>query len=170
MTGADLLDQALEPLATTLRARAAAIATAERDAADREGQRLVAQACAQAETVLAEAQRLGAADAAGLLEVERSRARRAARDVVLAARRAAYDELRRRCRVALAELVSDPGRHRRLADAVRGRLGEGATVHDHPSGGVVGVSPDGRSVDASVDALVDSALAGIDVEQLWAAP
>ena len=166
MTG-DVRDQALQPLAAALRSQAEAAADHARSDAHREGQRLVAAADAQAQAVLAEAQRLGAADAAGLLEIERSRARRAARDVVLAAQRAAYEELRRRCRVAVAELVGDPGRHERLADTVRTRLGPGAAVSDHPSGGVVGVSPDGRRIDASVEALVDAALAQADVEQLW---
>ncbi len=45
-----------------------------------------------------------------------------------------------------------------------------AAERDHPAGGVVAVSPDGRRIDASLDALVDAALAELDLEQLWAAP
>jgi len=34
---------------------------------------------------------------------------------------------------------------------------------------VMAESPDGRRIDASVDALVDAAITNLDVEQLWAA-
>ncbi len=168
MTETEVRRQALEPLTVTLLARAQAGADGERAAAEQEGQRVVAAAASQAEASLAHAQALGEADAAGLLAADRATSRRAARAVVLAAQRAAYDELRHRSRAAVAGLLADPERHHRLAVTVRDRLGEGATVRDHPAGGVMGEAPDGRHIDASVGALVEAALAGIDLGQLWA--
>jgi hypothetical protein len=169
VTDTEVRKQALEPLTAALLARARADADGERAAAEQEGQQLVATATGEAEALLANAQALGEADAAGLLAADRAQARRAARGVVLGAQRAAYDELRHRSRAAVAELLANPERHRRLAVTVRDRLGEGATARDHPAGGVVAESPDGRRIDASVDALVEAALAGLDLEQLWAA-
>ena len=78
-----------------------------------------------------------------------------------------YDELRADARSAVRELLADPGREQRLVALVRDRLGPDAQVRPHPSGGVVGQAPDGRRVDASVDALVEQALAGIDLDPLW---
>lgn len=169
MTDTDVRKQALEPLTDALLARAQADADGARAAAEHEAQQVVATATSRAEALLTHAQALGEADAAGLLAADRATSRRAARAVVLSAQRAAYDELRRRSRAAVAGLLADPERHRRLAVTVRDRLGEGATVRDHPAGGVVATSPDGRHIDASVDALVEAALAGIDLRQLWAA-
>jgi len=169
VTDTEVREHALEPLRAALLARARVDAETERAAAEDEGRRAVEAARGQADAVLAEARARGEADAAGLLAAERAQARRAGRGVVLAAQRAAYDDLCRGARTAVAELLADPDRRRRLSAIVGDRLGEGATVRDHSAGGVMAESPDGRRIDASVDALVDAAITNLDVGQLWAA-
>ena len=159
---------ALEPLRAALLARARAEANLVREAAEHDASQVLAAARAEAEALLADARGRGAADAAALDAVEEARRRRAARGVVLGAQRAAYDELRRRSCAAVATLLADPARRAYLADGLRGRLGDRAIVRDQPDGGVVAQTPDGRSIDASVVALVDGALAELDLEQLWA--
>lgn len=160
---------ALEPLRAALIARARAEAGRVRAAAAEDGRQVLAGARDEAAALVADARAQGEADAAALLAVERSHARRVARGAVLAAQRAVYDELRERARIAVRALLADPDRRARLATVVRGRLGDHAVVRDRPDGGLVAESPDGRGVDASVEALVDSALADLDLEQLWAA-
>jgi hypothetical protein len=117
--------------------------------------------------VLASARSRGAAEADAVLALQRARERRAARAVVLAAQRAAATELREHAREAVRALLESPGAAEGLAAAVRRRLGPGAVLREHPSGGIVGDTPDGRRVDASVDDLVDGALARLDLERLW---
>lgn len=168
MTDVEVRENALEPLRAALLARARADADNQRAAAEDAGRRVVEAAQREADAALDEARSRGEADAAGLLAVERAQARRTARAVVLAAQRAAYDELCRQARAAVADLLADPDRHRRLAVTVRERLGDGAIVRDDPAGGVVAESPDGRRIDASVDALVGTAMGELDLEQLWA--
>jgi hypothetical protein len=40
-------------------------------------------------------------------------------------------------------------------------------VSDTDDGGLFAQAPDGRSIDASIGTLVDSALADLDLEPLW---
>ena len=167
MTVADTV-AALEPLRAALFARARAEADRVRAAADHDARQVLDAARAEAEALLADARARGSADAAALDAVEVARRRRAARSVVLGAQRAAYDELRSRACAAVQVLLADPARRARLADVARGRLGDRAIVRDAPDGGVVAQTPDGRSLDASVAALVDGALEDLDLEQLWA--
>ncbi len=169
MNDVGVRERALDPVRIALLARARTDAGNQRAAAEDEGRRVVEAARREADAALAEARSRGEADAAGMLAVERAQARRSARAVVLAAQHAAYDELCRRARAAVADLLADPDRHRRLAANVRERLGDGAVVRDDPAGGVVAESPDGRRIDASVDALVAAAVNALDLEQLWAA-
>lgn len=168
MTDIEVRENALEPLRAALLGRARADADNQRTAAEDAGRRVVEVAQREADAALDEARSRGAADAAGLLAVERAQARRTARAVVLAAQRAAYYELCRQARAAVADLLADPDRHRHLAVTVRERLGDGAIVHDDPAGGVVAELADGRRIDASVDALVAAAIGELDLEQLWA--
>jgi vacuolar-type H+-ATPase subunit E/Vma4 len=159
---------ALEPVGQAL--LASAREQAERigaDAAD-EGRRILQAARAQAAGLLAAAREQGEAEAAALAALERSRSRGAARTVVLAAQRAAFEELRERARAEVRALLADPEQHQRLVAVVTGRLGGQATVHDRLGGGVVAETADGRLVDAGVDALVDRAMAGLDLGDLWA--
>ena len=60
-----------------------------------DGQETIAGARKQADALLADARAQGETEGAALLAVDRARARRTARSVVLAAQRAAYDELHR---------------------------------------------------------------------------
>ena len=160
---------ALEPLRASLTARANREAEAMRAAADEDGRRAVAAAREQAAAVLAEARARGAADAAALLADERARARRAARSVVLDAQRAAYHELREQAHQSVRRLLDDPRWRKRLITAIGRELGGSAVIREHPAGGVIAEASDGRSVDASADALVEGVLANLDLEQLWAA-
>lgn len=161
---------ALEPLREVLVRRAEAAADRLRAAAEGEARAATDAAQQQAAALLAHARADGEADAALRQAEDRARARREARGIVLAAQRAVYDELCSRARTQVRELLADPDRQRRLVALVRTRLGQDAQVLPHPSGGVVGELPDGRRVDASVDALVERALAGLDLDLLWATP
>lgn len=159
---------ALEPLRQALLRRAEAAADAMRAAAEREASVAIDAAQQQAAAALARARADGEADAAQRQAEDRARARHEARRVVLAAQRAVYEELRAQARAAVRELLADPDAQQQLVALVRARLGPDAQVQPHPSGGVVGALPDGRRVDASVDALVEQALAGLDLAPLWA--
>lgn len=171
-TNADPLSitAALEPLRQVLLHRTAAAADALRATAESEARAVTDAARQQAATALARARADGEADAAQRQAEDRSRARREARRVVLAAQRAVYEELRARARAAVRELLAEPEAQRRLDALVRGRLAPDAQVRPHRSGGVVGELPDGRRVDASVDALVEQVLAGLDLAPLWSTP
>lgn len=160
---------ALDPLREALNYRAHAEAEHIRTAAEQDGQRVVTEARSRAETLLEGARETGRADAAALLAEERAGARRAARAIILEAKRDSYEEVRRRARLAVAQLLAEPRRRSRLAAALQARLGGDAVVRDHPDGGLVAEAPGGRRIDASVAALVDRAVADLDLEQLWAA-
>jgi vacuolar-type H+-ATPase subunit E/Vma4 len=159
--------QALEPLRQALLAGAAAEADRLRGDARREGAQAVAQARAEAEAVLEAARAKGESDGAELLAAEQTAAHRAARAAVLLAQHTAYEELRRRALEAVGKLLQEPERRSLLAALLRDRLGGVATVSDTADGGLFAQAPDGRSIDSSVSALVDSALAGLHLEQLW---
>jgi len=165
----DPLQIALEPLRAALIARARA--DADRLCADAEtaGRELLAGAGEEAEALLAKARAQGETDAAAMFASEMDRARRSARGVVLAAQRAAYNELRQRALTAVRGLLSDPARRARLATVLRSQLDDQAVIHEHPDGGIVAETSDGRSVDASIEKLVDNAVGELDLEQLWAA-
>lgn len=157
----------LTPLEDALLARARATADALLAEAWEEAARVRQEAQDEAAAVATDARARGEEDARAVLAFERSQARRAARDVVLRAQRDAHESLRRAATDAVRTMLEDPGAHAALVDLVLHRLGPGGTVTDHPDGGVVGTDPGGRTVDASVPALVASALADLDLEQLW---
>lgn len=132
----------------------------------------LATARAEAEALLAEARARGAADGAVVLAAERARAARGARALVLAARRAAYDELRQQARDAVSGLRHDPS-YPALLDALRERafrdLGPDATLREHARGGIVGESGGRRAVyvlDDLADGIVERL--GDDLDGLWA--
>ncbi|HEY6749358.1 MAG TPA: hypothetical protein VI357_27040 [Mycobacteriales bacterium] len=169
MTG-DAVDVALAPV------RAALIASAEADAAallataDGAGG-AVAEARERAAELVARARAEGAANAAAVLAADRARAHRDGRRIVLAAQREAYEQLRRQARAAVTALRADPGYDRlraRLVGRVEAVLGPGATIVEHPGGGVVGSVP-GRRCDLSLPAIADRAVdaLGPEVERLW---
>jgi len=166
--GRDARRAALEPLRAALITRAHAEASRIREDADAAAQQVIAAARDEAAAVLARARADGEAEAAALLEAEAARSRQVARSLVLAARRATYDEARVRARSAVRALLADGQRRARLAAALRARLGGVGAVRDHPDGGLVAETGDGRSIDASAGALVDTVISAKDVEQLWA--
>lgn len=161
-------DAALQPLRDALVAEANAAADTVRTAAEDEGGRGIADAQQRADAVRSDARLQGEQDAAVLLSAERAKSRRAARTIVLAAQRAAYDDLRAQARSAIQQLLADPAVRGRLEAQACTQLGADVTVRELPGGGFVAETPDGRTVDASVSALVDGALAGVDLEALWA--
>jgi vacuolar-type H+-ATPase subunit E/Vma4 len=161
--------EALEPLRAGLISRANAEADRIRAAAIEDGQRVLTAAREEAHALLETARAQGRADAAALVAVETARARRAGREEVLAAQQAAYDQLCEQARAAVRALLDEPGRQERLLAVIRGQLGGQAEIHLLPAGGVRAQTPDGRSIDASVAALVDRAVAGLHPEQLWTA-
>lgn len=141
-------------------------------AADADVDRALAAARDDAAETLAVARAAGAADAATALADARARARRQARARVLAARRTAYEDLRRQAREATRALCGGPDAAAVL-DVLRERagaaLGPGAVVTDAPGGGVRAESA-GRRVTLTPEALADEALdrLGAEVEGLWA--
>lgn len=144
------------------------VSDAEADAAA-----TVARAKREAAAIREEARAQGAADAEALLVVERARARRQARALVLDAQHEVYQELRRQARQSAAALREDPAypaMRARLAALARATLGADAIVTEAPGGGVVAESR-GRGVLYSLAALADNALdmAGVELEGLWSA-
>ena len=160
---------ALEPLREALLANARAEADRLRRGAEEAGRQAVAAAEEEVAAMLARARAQGEEDGAELRRADQARVRSAARAGLLADRRAMYDELRRRARTVVRELLREPGERELLAEALRHGLGGRATVSDTDDGGLRARAPDGRTIDASVGVLVDRALAELDLEQLWAA-
>ena len=119
-----------------LLARANADADRIRAAAEQDGQETIDAARKQAAALLADARSQGETEGAALLAVDRARARRTARSVVLTAQRAAYDELRRQACDAVRRLLDDPARQARLAAVVRSKLGEDAVIREQAGGGL----------------------------------
>lgn len=160
---------ALEPLRRALLADAHAEADQMLRAAEEAGRKAVAAAEEEVAAMLNRAWAEGEADGVALRSADRARARSVARTGLLAARRGAYEELRRSARAAVRELLGEPGKREQLAEALCGRLGGRAQVSEADDGGLLVRAPDGRSIDASVAALVDGALTTLDLEQLWTA-
>lgn len=160
-------DAALGPLRAVLLAAARAESDAVQASCTAECLELAESARRQADAVLKEARARGTEDGALRLATDRARIQREARQVLLAAQRTAYDDLRQSAKTAIRELMQDPVERARLAEALRLRLGSGVVIHEHADGGLVGESTDGRVVDASVETLVDAALSNVDLQSLW---
>jgi hypothetical protein len=160
---------ALEPVRDALVARAHDDSHRMRTDAEAAGQQLLAEAGAAATAALADARAEGHAAATALAAIERARARRVARELVLQAQRAAYDELRRQARAAVRRLLADPVKRAQLVKVIQRQLGSHVVIREHPDGGFTARSPDGRSISATVGTLVETALADLDVEDLWSA-
>lgn len=157
---------ALEPLRAALLARAAAEAARVRADAEADARRRLDEARHEADRLVADARDRGAADAGWVLAAEETALRRSARGVVLAAQRDAWERLRRESRLAVRALLEEPGARDGLAALLRARL-PGCSVQDTEDGGLLAEADDGRSIDASVAALVDRVLPGMDGERLW---
>ncbi len=144
---------------TPRRCARAAAARAEADQAEAEH---------RAADIRQESRARGAADGAQRVEAQRAATRREARAVVLHAQRQAYERLRSAAVAVVADDLARPAVRQRLHEVVGESLGPDARVEDAAGGGLDGSSADGRRVDASAARLVDLALAGIDLDGLWA--
>lgn len=163
---------ALEPVRVELLRIARAEARAIRDQAEHDAQKLLGQAREEAEAIARRARQQGAQEGARSARTLLTGAHRTAREVVLAAQAEAYWELRRRTlvRVHALRAGSDyPLLLHRLMARARRLLGPAAEVHEHPDGGVVAVTADGRRADYTWDALATRAVerAGVEVAGLW---
>lgn len=138
--------------------------------AEAEGATVVAQAQAWVDTRVAQARAQGRAQALERRARQAAADRRAARTRLLHAQAEVHDDLVRRARALVARLLADPTRRRGLEARLRARLGEDAVVAPTPDGGLLGWDASGTTVDASVAAIVDEALAGLDLEDLWTPP
>ncbi len=166
----DLADP-LAPVRQTLLAQARADADRTLAEADADAAAILAGAQSEADAIRAEARAQGESDAAAVLAAERARVRRQARAVVLAAQREAYDELRSQVVQALAALRDDPayGPWRdRLADHARRALGADAVLSEPAEGGVLAEANGRRALYTLVglaDHMID--VIGPDIEKLW---
>ncbi|HVP01027.1 MAG TPA: V-type ATP synthase subunit E family protein [Solirubrobacteraceae bacterium] len=163
------LDTASEALLADARAQAGAVlADADREAAER-----LADAHARAEALIARAREQGEAE--GRIERGREEALESllARTDVLAARRRAYEELRRRARGAVLGLRDEPQYGElldRLAAAARRDLGAGAQIELDPPGlGGVRATAGSRRVDYTLVTLADRCVdeLGPRLPRLW---
>ena len=174
MTTTATVTRRADPLAAV---RAAILAQAAADAehalaaADRDVAARLAAAADQVARDQASARSTAERDAAAIVEESRSRARRRARAIVLAAQRSTFEELRARARSAARALRTDPGYPAllaRLTATARDRLGPAAVAREHPDGGVV-AEADGRRVVLTLAAAADRAVdaLGRRAEELW---
>lgn len=161
----------LAPVCEALVGRARERADELRRGARQDAAAVLAEARRQEEVIVSEARTEGRAQGRIAGEAERTRARREAREIVLAAHRAAYAELYGQVRAAVGNLRDDacyPRLIERLTEMARKNTPDGAAVVEPPGGGVEAVAP-GVRVDLSFDALADLAVErlGAEVTGLW---
>ena len=169
MTTTEAPTTGLEPVRAALLRRSRDAAAVLVKAAEDEGRIAVADAERQAAAVVEAARQLGLTEGADLLAADLAAARRRARARVLAEQRGLFEEVRRQARHTVLEVVNRPGNRARLTERLRATLGDTAVVEDTADGGLSAHTPDGRSVDASIGALADSALDQLDMGALWTA-
>jgi hypothetical protein len=162
------LRAALAPVHEALGSRAAAVAGRSRAEADAAAEALLREARTEVAGWVADARRRGADDAALAVTATRAAADREAREVALAARRAAYDELLRQARSVARAAGAASDRRDGLVRLARAELGADADVRVSPDGVVAEAG--GRRVEWSFDELATRAVAelGTEVERLWA--
>ncbi|GAA1898398.1 hypothetical protein [Actinomadura bangladeshensis] len=171
MTTAAGAEASITPVRDALLGRAREQAAAVVADAEREAAEVVRAARVEAARIVDEARAAGRADGRAAAAAERARARGRARATVLAARRRAYDELRRRVRAGVGEMCAGargPETARRLAAMAERRLGAAARTEEVPGGGVVARTPRAE-LDLSADVLAERAVAalGAEVTRLW---
>lgn len=157
---------ALAPVQTQLLREA--VAQGHRIVADArlDAEAQVAAARVRADELVARARADGQSAARALATAELGRGRQAARAVALDADRRAYDALAARIRSAVCGLRSQPGYgeiRERLAALALSAAGPGASVSEHPDGGVLAEGP-GITVDCSLPRLADLAIAALGPE------
>ncbi|ALE91969.1 hypothetical protein AOC05_05850 [Arthrobacter alpinus] len=163
-------DTALAPVREALRAAAQTQSAELHDGARREVDALLASARAQAQKIIADAARDGAAAARAEAALRSSRIRREAHELVLARRSSVLAELRRQLRVRASALQDDPsypafvaGLREQCVDL----LGPAATVSASPDGGVIAAAGL-RSLDLSLPVLAELALDSLpEARELW---
>jgi len=150
--------------------------------AEAEASRLLAEAKAQADSILRQARHdaaqtvdraraRGEADAAAASAAERSRGRDQARSIMLGAQREAYQDLRAQVLTAVGGLRTEPGYQGllgRLTALATRAAGPSAAITVQPEGGVVARS-DGIMVDCTLPRLAARAVdeLGDQVRELW---
>ncbi len=161
--------EALAPVRAALLTSARAAVQRELSAAHLDAEATLAQARAQARSILDTAAEEGRADAATSIAAEHEQARRQARTVELAAQRESYDELLRHVTAAVARAFAEPDTRDQLVAAIGAQLGPDAIVRDAPGGGVTGEVA-GRLVDFGARAVAGRAVdaLGDEVRALWA--
>jgi len=149
-------------------------ATAERRAAEARSAAAaeIAEASGAAAAAIAEARADGAGRADREMALAGVRDRRRSRQIVLGARRRAYEVLREEALAAAARLRLDSGYPAlldRLERLSRAQLGDGARIERDPADGGVAAEVDGCRVDYSLPALAERCLRGLgaEVEDLW---
>ncbi len=121
------------------------------------------QARGDAASMISKAREEGRAQAAPLARAEIGRGHREARAATLRAQSLARDEVERRIESAITGLRDEPGYREwrdRLAELALRAAGPGATVSEHPGGGVVARAP-GVLVDCSLPRLAQRAIAAL---------
>ena len=150
-------------------AQAAQILADARRAADT----LREQARRDAASMISQAQAEGRAQAAPLARAEISRGHREARAAVLGTELRARGELEHRIESAITGLKDEPGYNELrdgLAELALQAAGPGATISEHPAGGVVARAP-GVLVDCSLPKLAQQVIEALGprVRELGAA-
>jgi len=163
MTLLERQQAALDPVQTQLLWEA--VAEGERIVADarRDAQYQVEAARMRADELVARARAEGQSAAGTLATAELGRGRQAARAILLGADRRAYDALAARVRSAVCGLRDKPGYgeiRERLAALALSAAGPGASVSEHPDGGVLAVGPR-ITVDCSLPRLADLVVAAL---------
>lgn len=153
--------EALAPVREALLARAHADADRVRGSAEASVAEAMAMAQAEADEIRARAHDEAFEQARSLRAAEEAHGRRKAREVVLAAQRAAYDGLVDRARREVRALLDDPAVIDVLSATAREQEGADAEVMRTEGGvAVLGKGPHGgRRVEFSLDALADQAIA-----------
>jgi len=169
--GSQEVEDALEPVRAALLARARAEAARLLAAADADAAAALDAAAEESRRIHHQARAEVQKYAQALAAEHEARVRRETRTVVLAAQRAAYDELRRRARDGARRLRDDPAYPSllaRLRKRAHAELGPDADIHEHPDGGLVAAVA-GRRLTLTLTALADRAVddLGATVEGLW---
>jgi vacuolar-type H+-ATPase subunit E/Vma4 len=124
---------------------------------------LLEQARRDGASMISKAREEGRAQAAPLALAEVSRGHREARAAMLLAQSRARDEVEQRIESAVTGLRNEPEYRKwreRLAELALQAAGPGATVSEHPGGGVVAQAP-GVLVDCSLPRLAQRAIAAL---------
>ena len=162
---------ALAPVREALLASAQADADREVAAAEAQVREILARADARARDIVDEARRQGGAEAAAASAVTAGRMRRGARAVVLAAQRAAHENLVVACREAVGSLRTDPAWPQvqsGLSAVARAAVGDDAVVTATPSGVVAAAGS--RRAELTLEGLAERMLERLsdEVPGLWA--